>query len=60
MFRRNAKDSVCYVEFKDACTAGQTLSKLTGYKLSNSGKIGIRLNFCESIPTAMSETVYEL
>jgi hypothetical protein len=60
MFRQNAKGSVCYVEFKDARTAGQTLSRLTGYKLSNSGNIGIRLNFCESIPTAMSETVYEL
>ncbi|KAL2837094.1 hypothetical protein BJX68DRAFT_273233 [Aspergillus pseudodeflectus] len=58
-FRRNGKDSVCYVEFKDARTAGQTLSKLTGYKLSNSGKIGIRLNFCDSIPTAMTKIVYE-
>jgi hypothetical protein len=58
--RRNAKGPMCYVEFKDARTAGQTLSKLTGYKLSTSGKTGIRLNFCDSIPTAMSEHVYEV
>ncbi|KAL3440266.1 hypothetical protein BJX65DRAFT_314965 [Aspergillus insuetus] len=55
-----AEGTIRFVKFEDARTASKALNDLTGCRLSNSGKIGIRLNFANSAAAARWDHILAL
>lgn len=47
-FRNKQNGPMCFVEFDEVAMASKALNELYGYKLSNSGKTGIRLSFSKN------------